>query len=253
MNENQDRNRFLDFLLAFFIYLFFVSLPLDAYISNAYLVFGIRIGFGVIFIILYSFYLSHKYPQQNSSISPKSLIFFLPFFIIPFSNIIAAASIKEASSITDLAYLTLKIIQTILFAICEELLFRRCLIAGLKNRGPDIMTLLVSSALFALLHLFNALNGENIGYIFVQLLYTFGIGLILGEMYLYGKTLILPILFHSFFNIFENDLYNALYPSSDYSNVQIIVSVIFAIFGLAYGIFIYFYFREPTSKDKQDK
>lgn len=244
-----------DFCLLFFIYLAIASIPWGNFLSSFYVIMGVKIGTGAIFLTAIIVLLAIRYPQQKRPIPFINLLFFLPFFLIVFSNFASSYFISSPSNYINIQSLLLNIVSTIIYAIIEEVLFRGFLLPLLLSRLSDFKSLLISSAIFALVHLFNIFSGINVILVLIQVLYTFGIGLILGLMYVYGKTLVLPMLFHICFNVFENDLYEAFYPSATYTNLRVLVTVTVSLFALFYGVFIYFHFqkKEPSSIEESDK
>lgn len=77
-----------------------------------------------------------------------------------------------------------------IYPIIEEIFFRKCLAKGLYNLYGFKRALLISSAIFAILHFFSG-NG---------ILIVFMIGLFLGYIYLRTNSILLSILIHSFSN-----------------------------------------------------
>lgn len=255
-SEKPFKEKFLDFLLLFFIYLVASSFPYAYLIEDKNLSISIRLLVGGIFALSAFIFLQYRYPNQKRPFSFKTLLLFLPFFIICFSNITSSMFVSSPGGVASPSYLALTILSTVVYAISEELLFRRFLLPLLLQKMPELGAIFLSSLLFSLVHLLNLFEGAAFPMVLLQVLYTFGIGLVLSLMYLYGNSLMLPICFHSLFNIFQNDLYGALYPGEGYSSIRIWVTVGVTIFGLLYGLFICFHFRKKESSsslDKQDR
>lgn len=251
--EISFKDQVLDFLLLFFIYLLVSSFPWNHLIADSYLSLSLKLLTGVIFTIAVLVFLRFRYPLQKRVVSFKSLILFLPFFLIIFSNLASSLFVATPKGIESPGYLALKILATIVFAVSEELLFRRMLLPLLVSRLSETKSIFLSSLVFSLLHFLNLLDGTAFWSVLLQVLYTFGIGLILAMMYLYGNSLLLAIIFHACFNVFQNDIFVALYPDYAYTGMRIWITAIAAIFALGYGLFIYFRFRKKGSSSSLDK
>lgn len=248
-------DKLLDFLLLFFIYLFVAAFPWRI-IFDGYLSTSIRLLTGTLFLVGSSIFIHFRYPLQKRNISFKNLLLFLPFFLIPFSNLASSFFVEEASPINEPLLFTLAISETIVFAINEELLFRRLLLPLLLEKFSELKSLLISALAFGLIHFLNVFGSVGFFEASIQVLYSFGVGLITGLMYLYGKSLFLAISFHALFNVLQNDLYQTLYPHDGIAYWRVWATAIAAIFGVLYGLFIYLHFRkkEPSSSlDRQDK
>lgn len=249
--EKTLKDQVLEFLLLFFIYLVVSSFPWKLVISDIYLSTSIRLLIGSLFLIGSIIFIHLRYPLQKRHIPFKTVLFFLPFFLIVFSNLASKMFSYPPMRINDPVYLLLTIASTIVFAISEELLFRRMLLPLLLNNLSELKSLLLSSLIFAVLHLLNMLDGYSLWPALLQVLYTFGVGLICGLMYLYGQTIWLPIIFHISFNIFQNDLYEALY--SDYSADTVWTTAIAILFGVFYGLLTYLLFGRTKPSSSEDR
>ncbi len=83
------------------------------------------------------------------------------------------------------------IIYTVLVApLCEEIVFRGLILGALKGNMPRIAAILLSALAFSLIHLPSP----------IALGYTFVLGLILGFVFYYTKSLLPCILAHTLFN-----------------------------------------------------
>ena len=86
-------------------------------------------------------------------------------------------------------------ILLLLVAIAEETLFRGYILRNLLKILPVFPSLLISSFVFGLFHVFN----PDVSWIAVLNIIMGGI--VMGSMYLKGKSLYMPIAFHFFWNI----------------------------------------------------
>ena len=170
---------------------------------------------------------------------PISLAF-LPFFVLPFSNFVGSA-IEGASYSPSYpaGILVLQGFSTLSLATLEELLFRFLLFSYLSTRMKKSHALLLSSAIFGLLHFLNLLGGASIGSTLLQVGYSFGNGLILGLLWWHGGGLLMPVLYHFLFNFFNDDLFTFFYQG-DHGVMMMVTNIVFGAVALIYGILLYF-------------
>ncbi len=93
-------------------------------------------------------------------------------------------------------------ISSLLTAISEELLFRGVVSCRLEEEmGKKESTIMLSAAFFALAHLANLISvPAMIISSFVQVIYTFSLGMMLTYSYFKTKNLLVPIALHFLFN-----------------------------------------------------
>jgi membrane protease YdiL (CAAX protease family) len=94
--------------------------------------------------------------------------------------------------------LAIVVYATVLIAIPEEILFRGIIQGYLQSSLPEYQTLLVSSVVFGFAHFKNDSKGWipqqwNWKLIFL----TFTVGLFLGSLFIFTKSLVAPILLHA--------------------------------------------------------
>ena len=107
-------------------------------------------------------------------------------------------------------------------AIFEEIIFRGVFIHNLKASGKsDIMALIISAALFGLIHLTNAVSGEVLQSL-IQTGYAVVIGLVFGAIYIRSKDLLSLIIAHA-----AIDITNRVFMGS--SNTSIPVLILFIV------------------------
>ena len=134
----------------------------------------------------------------------KGLAWSVPCILVALANFPFSALISGDARITRNDVLYLYIFFTLATAIYEELVFRGFVLLAIKslllrNSHKNLFTILISSAIFALLHSFNFVAGFS-PYIFLQIGYTFLLGCMLGTLYLYTKNIYLCIGIHAVFN-----------------------------------------------------
>lgn len=118
-------------------------------------------------------------------------------------------------------------------AIFEEVLFRGILIGRLRENGQTPMTsLLVSAALFALIHLTNAVSG-NYATVLVQVGYSFVVGLLFGAVYLKTGDLVSLMFLHWLIDftthLYDGEATTSSVPVMIVFGVMLVLSAIYAI------------------------
>ena len=136
----------------------------------------------------------------------RHFLWSIPCFVVavvnfPFSALIGGAAVIERP---DLIWLFLLSCASI--ALLEEIFFRAILLPFLMERLQNgryrvILSVLISSALFALMHLVNLFFGAGFGETALQVGYTFLIGCMLAVTLLKTKNVWLCVIIHAVFNI----------------------------------------------------
>lgn len=100
--------------------------------------------------------------------------------------------------------LTLTALSSAILAGCtEEVVFRGFMIpVMLKKKKSIILALLVSSAIFALVHAGNVFRGADPVHTVVQLGTSFCMGIFLGALFIYSGNIIYPMIIHVVHDIF---------------------------------------------------
>lgn len=86
-------------------------------------------------------------------------------------------------------------------AAFEELFFRGLLFTRLLRRGRGVLpALLLSSAIFGVAHLFNLAAGASAPETLLQVGYSFLVGCAAALLYLFSRSIAVPVLFHALYN-----------------------------------------------------
>ncbi|MDD6468288.1 MAG: CPBP family intramembrane metalloprotease [Bacilli bacterium] len=169
-------------------------------------------------------------------------LFFIPFLLIVFNNMIFLLfKQKEVGFTYDFTFI-LQIILTITVSISEELLFR-VYVHSILNINNKILKIIISSLIFGLFHIVYFLSSFD-PYDLIIITYTFGLGLVLGFVYEFSENnFIYIMIIHFLFNFLNKDLFLRLFNgTNDY--IFYIVSIIVSLITLIYGLLIYFmYFK----------
>lgn len=117
------------------------------------------------------------------------LIFQTFEFISKFINI----NFTSVTEPTNIAMIVTSFITTCIFApITEEIIFRFGLLEYLKNKSNKIFSIILSSIIFSLLHLYN-IDG---------LILTLLVGIMCGISYVKTDNLLFPIIIHLVYNLY---------------------------------------------------
>lgn len=106
-----------------------------------------------------------------------------------------------------------------------------------KKKGQAWYAILISSAIFSLLHLLNfSAPGNTVNSLFFQILHAFGLGCLLAVIYLYSGKLWLPMLLHALADFLNTSLIPLGYGGSLLTNetTNLLVLVILTIVPLIF-------------------
>ena len=204
--------------IALVIYVLFISFPTYLFVNDPVLYYAIELslrGVYLVFIILFSI-LTKLAKSYTGKTKWMNMLFLLPLFFVAFFNIfylrvVGHSSIESLwSNITnifnnssDRTYEILKFSTVIVTVVEEELLFRFLLQKNL-NLGHKFVRIAITAAVFAMCHFFTILYN---GYEFMhpiqllEILFVFGIGMILGVLYEYSNNIFYSMLFNLFFSL----------------------------------------------------
>lgn len=212
-------------LLICLLYLCFISLGSNfSSIDGAKVRFAVRILF-FLFLVIFGY-------NKKEEVGRASLLY-LPFFLLfPFSNYVSLF-IRGSFSFYYSNELIFLLFDCLLTAFVEEKLFRSLFIYNdSKDKWKSI---LLSSLVFALSHIFNGFSIQTL----MQVVYTFGLGVILGSIYAYGGGFIYSFILHFMFNFFNGALYNYFKPTK-IDTLYIVSNVIIGVIIVVYYLLIVF-------------
>jgi uncharacterized protein len=107
----------------------------------------------------------------------------------------------------------LELFSLLLVAVVEELLLRGFILESLRSKYSPAISILASSAIFGLLHIFND-NLSIVGLVNITLS-----GLILGFLYVRFNTLAAPIGMHFFWNVFQGPIFGFNVSGNEYNSI----------------------------------
>lgn len=128
----------------------------------------------------------------NKKGTTNKIGWYIPLVVI---EILPVAFYGFDSSITGVQLVILACF-TIAVGFNEEIYFRGLILKFLEQKGSK-RAIIVSSVIFGVLHLINALNGKNTLYLILQMLFAFLVGFVLAEIVTITKSLWVPIIWHA--------------------------------------------------------
>lgn len=251
------RFKFLDLLLFALLFIFVNAFPVDLITADVTLRLILRITLRSL-LLGYDIYLLIKNRINIFKFANyRRALLFIPFLLVCFSNLIAAGIASAPMMyVAEPVYLILICIYHLIGIIIEELLFRLFIQSSLVL-ASSIKRILASAGIFALFHLINMVDVSSVQAltsILIQVVYAFGLGLLLGIIYEYTYSIPLCIVFHLFFNFFNTIFVENIYYV-DFSGAMVEYYLTAIVSGVIIGIYaflIYFfvlsrnerYFRE---------
>ena len=236
--------KFIDLLLYALLFVFVAAFPVDRFqIPEIYRA-TIQIGLRVLLIGFYIFIIIKNKIKIFGMTSISALLFCVPFVIACFSNMIAT-SIEGTVSGVNMSgeMLAVSIVLSFTIAITEELLFRLFIQNSLTKVG-SFQRIIGSAGIFAVMHLINLANVSSVDAlvtVLIQVVYDFGLGLLLGFMYEFSHSIVACILFHFGFNLCNQVLFQ--YYGFNPSTLSFyLTAIVIAVILIGYTIAIY-YFR----------
>ena len=247
--------KILDILLFALLFVFVNAFPVDLFPLTITEQLIVRLCLRFV-LLLYYIYLLWRYRINLFKFANyRRGMLFIPFVIICFSNLIAAAIAGSDFYVSvNPLLLSLTIVYHLFGVIIEELLFRFFIQNSLVF-ASSIKRVLASAGIFALFHLINIVNVSSVDAlvdVLTQVIYAFGLGLLLGLIYEYTYSIPLCVIFHFIFNftnlILVHDIFHLVIPALVYYLTAVVCGLIVGV----YAFLIYFfilrrndrYFRE---------
>ena len=124
-------------------------------------------------------------------------------------------------------------------AVTEEFIFRKIVLDNLPVKN-SLLKVMISAAIFGLFHIVTFLSTYN-PFDLLQIVYTAGLGMILGFFYEYGNNIVVPVVLHFLYN-FMNTYVFSLYTIDETGLTYFLVAIIDAVVVAGYICLIYFLF-----------
>lgn len=235
---------FYDIIWIICIYLLCASLPFGLFIKNDKICLLLTSISLVAFLIFIFYYMKknklNEFPFFNKF--NKKFLYCIPFYLICFCNIIYLLIFKISLNEFDLSLFIIEIFHYLLVSISEEIIFRYLVLNNQLKSQSIFKTIIYSSLYFSLMHIaniFSEISLSNLLFTIAQIGYTFAIGLVLAIIYILSKNIIMPIIFHFLFNLFNDTLFTMFYSFEKISIEYIIFILVFILIYSVYGLIIY--------------
>ena len=208
-------------LIALVTYATIVAFPTYLFTSDPYVLKGIELGLRVsylVFIILFSIFTKIAKSYTGKTIW-TNIFLLLPLFFVAFVNIFYLGIVANVPIVNPFDSIfnndgvitleVLKFLSIVITVVEEELLFRYILQRNLRV-GHKLVRILITSAIFAVSHFFTMLyagNGVIIPIDLLEIVFYFGIGIVLGVLYEYTNNIIVSITFSMIYSICGEMIY----------------------------------------------
>lgn len=231
--------KFVDLLLFSLLFIFVNSFPIELITSDPVLILVIRISLRAL-LLAYDIYILWKNRINIFKFANyRNVGLFIPFILICFSNIIAAGLAGSQFTLAvNPIILSLTILYYLLGVILEELLFRYFIQTSLVY-ASSLKRIFASAGIFALFHLLNIVNISQVSQLISlasQVVYAFGLGLLLALIYEYSYSIPACICLHFLFNffnkIFVTNIYIISIPDIYYYLTAVVIGVIVGVYAL---------------------
>lgn len=210
MKRSQLIITILLFTLGVLCFVFFEALPTKVIANDIdanRLVRAIisRIGLSLLFVWLL-YICGGKKMLTFNRVFFRLFVWSLPCFMVAFVNFPYSALANGTVTILRGDLIWLYIAYTLSIALLEEFIFRGVLYLLAKdylknNRHAPLLTVIICASLFSLFHLTNLFSGSiNVGYVLLQVVYTFLIGAMLTTTMLKLNNIWLCVVIHAIFN-----------------------------------------------------
>lgn len=182
------------------------------------------------------------FSKNNKRITTKTFLLCLPFIIVAVNNFPYASYLQGTLVLECKPHeLILYLIMSLLICTFEELIFRKLLFQYIlkqtKTKKRYSYSIILSSLIFALLHLTNLLGGASFLPTLLQVGYSFLIGMMLCLTLLVSNNILLCIIIHSIYNILGLSI-NYFTTSYHIDVLTIIITVCVSIFAFIWGVFL---------------
>lgn len=198
---------------------------------------------GVIFVIILCF-LGYKALFRFNGPLVKSIMIVLPGVVIAINNFPIIAYLDTRAGITEPTYTVyLFLIECISIGFFEEVVFRGLILIFLLQRFPSTKkgmykAIILSSALFGLIHLANIFSGAGIDNTLLQIGYSFLTGMMWAVVYLKTKNIWYSVFLHAVYNFFGLVVFKLGFVNGRYDTITIVTTVLLALIVSGYMVFI---------------
>lgn len=228
-----NRSKLIDVVILTVLLIGVSTFPVGYFIKDPFWYYTVEALLMLAVLIFLKFY-----EGRNPEIVPykrrfnlTNFLLLLPSFLIVGSNLYYALFLREPVYNTFGFYSIPQAIFIILNVLVEEIIFRKHLLGNLNQYKP-IVRILISAGIFALCHLtgfFSTFNPASL----ITVAYAFGLGMVLGLLYVYTHSLYTCIALHALFNLINDFLFEGLFGVSNfmwYILINLFVAIIVGIY-----------------------
>lgn len=158
------------------------------------------------------------------------------FAISQLSGTLIFHATQTANYVFDISRNSLLNTGTIISGIFEEIIFRGIILTLLLNHYSERKSILLSAVVFSCIHALNVLNPQlNVFWVFSQVIWSLGFGIMYGYIFVKTKSIIPLILLHYFINgmvnvwfygLDKNDFNSAVYGIPFYGIIPSILVIL---------------------------
>ncbi|AUD62174.1 hypothetical protein BK010_00615 [Tenericutes bacterium MO-XQ] len=238
-------------LIALMIFISFIDIPFVSDAQDQVIISNILVrsigGFIVVYwMIILGYAWLFKFHKGF-----QAFIIMIPGFLISINNFPIIAFLDDRASLTAPLYrVFLFFLECLSVGFFEEVIFRVVLLIFLlktfsKLKMNLIFSIVLSSLIFALSHIFNLFSGASYSDTFLQIGYSFLVGMMWAVMFLKTKNIWLTILLHATFNFFGQVMFYLGDVSYRYDFYTVIITI---ILGLCVTIYTYMLYKKISYK-----
>jgi hypothetical protein len=216
-----------------------------------------RILGGIVFLLLIIKYDFNIFKFKNNNFK-KALLISLPCLLIAVNNLpIIAILTKNAYLVRSGNDLLIFIVQCFSIGLFEEMAFRGIVLLLIVKKLPQttkgiFQSLIISSAIFGLIHIFNIISGAGVGDTVLQVGYSFLMGGMWGALLLKTHNIWLCVILHAIYD-FCGLLMPTLGKGTWWDLPTIIITVILSIAVFIYILYMIFKIKTEDLKFIYDK
>ena len=244
-----SKNQIIDVVLIGFVFLFCIAFPIDLFAKNMYIIRGVQIGLrilSIVFTIIFSLKSKNlQFKKEGFRLIP--LLLLIPTIVACINNLIYVWFEKFPVSLKPDEYFVLEIILTVFVAISEELIFRKVIFNNLVMKN-NLLKILLAAAIFGLFHIVTFISTLN-PFDLLQIAYCFGLGVVLGFIYSYGKSITVAIIFHFCFNLINTNIFQYLEGIEIRTSFYIISIIVSVVVGIILLVEYLLYFKKDTESE----
>ena len=174
----------------------------------------------------------------------KSLLIIIPGIIVAINNFPISAYLNGRAAILEPQYtIYLFLAESLSTGFFEEVIFRGLIllfiIQKLEKSGKGIFySVVISSAIFALIHILNLFVGAGFGATMLQVGYSFLMGLMWAVFFLKTKNIWFVVVLHGLYNFFGQVMFVVGVVENRYDTFTIVFTSLLGIIVAVYTVYI---------------